>query len=344
MRSTFEFTDLMNDERYGPMIKQVSDQPVLYKIGLVKGAKVAVEERPIRAFVVYGLGGSAMPGTMLASLSSTFAKTPVIVSSGSHPPSWIGGQDLVALVSYSGKTQEVIRALDLLTKKGVRPLVVASGGNLLQFAEEQGLSVLKLTAGMTPRMSLPEMFGVLAAIYHRVSDCEELSSETISSAAERLTTFWRRISPEVKLEENEAKKCAVMISEGVLSVFAWGHLSVAALRLRNQLAENAKLPCVVHEVPENLHNTVEGLSVFRGLKHIALRSRNEPHDVSLQFNVLSSLLDLEHNFTFTGSVVYELMSAIMWADAVSLYAAALRNVDPREIPTISRIRRAIEGG
>ncbi|MCS7117967.1 MAG: SIS domain-containing protein [Thaumarchaeota archaeon] len=343
MSSLPDAAALMSDERYGPMIKQVSDQPVLYKLGLVKGAKVTVGDRPVRVFVVFGLGGSAMPGTMLASLASSLAGVPVTVSCGSHPPSWVSRDDLVALVSYSGRTQEVIRALDLMTKRGVKPLVITSGGRLLQYAEELNLNVVRLTPDMTPRMSVPEMFGALAAVYHRVSGCGELSPESISSTAERLATYWRRISPEVRPEENDAKRCAILTSLGTLSVFAWGHLHAAAVRLRNQLAENAKLPCVVHEVPENLHNTVEGLSAFKGLKHVALRSRNEPQDVSTQFSAIGALLDLEHTFTFSGSLVYELMSAVMWADACSLYAAALRNVDPREIPTIGKIRRAVEG-
>lgn len=336
-------SELFGDERYSGMLKQVSDQPVLYRVGLAKGAKIPIPDRPVRAFVVYGLGGSAMPGAMLASLASLYADVPVVVSSGSYPPSWTRGDDLVALVSYSGRTNEVIRALDVLVKRGIRPLILASGGRLLQSAEEIGLHTVRLTPEMTPRMSVPEMFGVLVAVYHKVSGCEALSPEAVSSAAERLSALWRRISPDVRPEENDAKRCARLASEGTLSVFGWGHMHVAALRLRNQLAENAKLPCVVHEVPENLHNTVEAMGAFKGLRHVALRSKNEPQDVALQFSVLGSILELSMTVSFAGSPVYELMSSVMWADAVSIYAAALAGVDPREIPTISRIRRALEG-
>lgn len=336
-------SELIGDERYGAMLKQISDQPVLYRVGLAKGVKVPVPDRPVRAFVVYGLGGSAMPGAMLASLASLHADVPVVVSNGSHPPAWIREDDFVALVSYSGRTTEVIRALDVLSKRSIKPLVLASGGKLLQSAEEIGLPTVRLTPEMTPRMSVPEMFGVLVAVYHRVSECEAFSPESVSSAAERLSAFWRRISPEVKPEENDAKMCALLTSEGTLSVFGWGHMHIAALRLRNQLAENAKLPCVVNEVPENLHNTIEAMGAFKGLRHVALRSKNEPQDVALQFSVLGSILELTLTVSFAGSPVYELMSSVMWADAVSIYAAALRGVDPREIPTISRIRRAVEG-
>jgi glucose/mannose-6-phosphate isomerase len=336
-----DLSGIRKDQRYSAMLSQIERQHLMYKSGLVSGSRAELPEGSFRSMVVYGLGGSAMAGRMLESLAEILSDFPVHVSDGSRLPKWVGRDDLLVIVSYSGETAECILALEESTSRSLKAVVVASGGKLLSRSAELGVPSVTVERGLTPRMAVPEMFGVLAALYHRVSGNAAISPQSISEAADRLPTYFSTISPESKIEDNTALKCAGLASRSFLVSIGWAHTAVAGLRLRNQLAENAKRVSLSLRVPEDLHNAVEGLHTIPGQSAVLLRSRLETKDVSAQMEALKGMVGLGLEVSFSGGAVFELLSAVIWADMVSLYASYLLNVDPVELKAIPKIRESV---
>ncbi len=336
-----ELSEIRRDQRYSAMLSQIERQHLMYKSGLLGGSRVDLPGEGFRSLVVYGLGGSAMGGRMLESLANMLSDFPVHVSDGSRIPRWVGRDDLLVVVSYSGETAECLLALEEASSRSLRPVVVASGGTLLTRSSELGCPSVPLEKGLTPRMAVPEMFGVLAALYHRISGSAAISPQSISESADRLPTYFSIVSPESRSEENTALRCARLAAGRLLIAMGWAHMAVAGLRLRNQLAENAKRFSLSLKVPEDLHNAIEGLDAIPNVSAVLLRSRLETKDVSAQMEALRGMVDLGLEVSFSGGAVFELLSAVMWADLVSLYASYLLKVDPVELKRIPKIRESV---
>ena len=332
---------IRKDPRYAAMLEQVERQHLMYKAGLVSGSRADLPGDGFRSMVVYGLGGSAMAGRMLECLAEMLAEFPVHVCDGSRLPRWVGTQDLLVVVSYSGETTECVLALEEASSRSLRAVAISSGGALQRRSAELGIPWIQVEQGLTPRMAVPEMFGVLAALYHRVSGSPAVSPRSVSEAADRLPTYWSVVSPEAKVEENSAMRCAELAVNRLPVVVGWSHMAVAALRLRNQLAENAKRGSVVLRVPEDLHNLIEGVNSLPDHSAVLLRSRLESRDVSAQFDALKGSIGVGLEVSFSGGAVFEMLSAVMWADLVSLYASYLLGVDPVKLRIIPKIRESV---
>lgn len=334
-------SQIRKDPRYSGMLEQVERQHLMYKAGLVSGSKAELPGEGFRSMVVYGLGGSAMAGRMLECLADVLAEFPVHVRDGSRVPRWVGPQDLLVIVSYSGETTECLLALEEAASRSLRAIAVSSGGALKRRSGELGVSWVQVESGLTPRMAVPEMFGVLAALYHRISGSQALSPRSVSEAADRLPTYWSTVSPEARVEENPAMRCAELAVSRLPVAVGWSHMAVAALRLRNQLAENAKRGSVLLRVPEDLHNIIEGVHTLPDHSAVLLRSRLESRDVSAQIDALKGMLSVGLEVSFSGGAVFEMLSAVMWADLVSLYASHLLGTDPVELRRIPKIRKFV---
>lgn len=336
-----DFSEIRRDPRYSGMLEQIERQHLMYKAGLVSGSKAELPGDGFGSMVVYGLGGSAMAGRMLECLVEMLAEFPVRVSDGSRVPRWVGPRDLLVIVSYSGETTECVLALEEAASRSLRAIAVSSGGTLQRRSSELGIPWIQVERGLTPRMAVPEMFGVLAALYHRVSGSQVVSPRSVSEAADRLPTYWSTVSPEAKVEENQAVRCAELVVRQLPVVVGWSHMAVAALRLRNQLAENAKRGSVLLRVPEDMHHLIEGIHTLPDHSVILLRSRLESRDVSAQIEALKGMLSVGLEVSFSGGAVFETMSAVMWADLASLYASHLLGADPLELRRIPKIREAV---
>ncbi|MEM3808013.1 MAG: SIS domain-containing protein, partial [Nitrososphaerota archaeon] len=227
-------------------------------------------------------------------------------------------------------------------KRRIRLLAMTSGGSLAEIANRNNIQLIELSKGFPPRMSLPEMVGAAISTLDN-TDITKNASETLLQAVDMLTEIAEKNGPSSPYQNNTAKKAALHFYNGFPSVFCSGHLYFTGLRLKNQLNENAKYPCVVHEIPESMHNTLEALPYSDMDKYLLLRSSSEPKDVSAQMRFISS--SFSHKVMevwFKGNEVYESIASIMWADYVSTYLAALREVDPITVARIAALRKEVE--
>ncbi len=215
--------------------------------------EVSVGFKP-RAIAITGMGGSGCIGDYVEALASNRESfnSPVIVVKSSSLPQYVIEGDLVFAVSYSGDTIETIMAFREALRRGVRTVAVTSGGMLEECAKTHGAPIVKVSEGLVPRAALPEMLiGVLGVL--------DSIGLTLASRSEAVKLA--RFIDEKSLDAaSEAKALANFMYESSGNIVIATHtpLEVIAVRGKNELNENAKVPVKVEVMPEWAHNDIVG--------------------------------------------------------------------------------------
>jgi glucose/mannose-6-phosphate isomerase len=122
-------------------------------------------------------------------------------------------------------------------------------------------------------------------------------------------------------------------------------MDAPALRFKNQLNENAKVPAFCSVLPEAGHNEVEGWSpgLGTGCGLVALRHQGESSSVAERFDasleaVAASGLEVRQIRVEGAGDLERMFGTIMLTDFASVYLGILRGVDPTPIPTITSIK------
>lgn len=120
-----------------------------YDIGMK--AEVPGEYADVGTVVISGLGGSAIGGDLLRSLTLAESRVPVFVNRDYGIPAYVGPDTLFIASSYSGNTEETLSAFELAANAGTRILCISSGGELTRRAAESGIPAVRIPGGPAPR-------------------------------------------------------------------------------------------------------------------------------------------------------------------------------------------------
>ena len=127
-----------------------------------------------------------------------------------------------------------------------------------------------------------------------------------------------------------------------------GLMEPVALRWKNQMNENAKVPAFWSVLPELDHNEVEGWTpdTAKEFAVVALRHGGERPRVAERFALTSDLasaagLDVRHVRAEGGGPMERLFSAILLGDFVSTYVGILRGVDPTPVPALTGLKERL---
>ncbi|MEM2197537.1 MAG: SIS domain-containing protein [Nitrososphaerota archaeon] len=323
------------------MLQLVDKEAELYRKGVEAARGTRTSRGGAGPVVFYGLGGSGIVGHIASTIFQQDSKTPLITYTTSSLPTWIGPDTIVFLLSYSGETVEVLRAAQKVLHARVSAVAVCSGGSLERLARDNGVPVVCVTKGLAPRMAVPEMVGAVASLLNDM-DIVSGAEEKLLVSAKSLEKVRESLSAHADLPENSAKRAALFLLDHLPHAIVESTLFPVALRLKNQLNENAKRPCIVIDVPEAMHNTLEALPNTRRDRYIIYRWGGEEELIRLQLEFLKRLLARRvFEARFSGDIVETVLSAIMWSDYVSIYLAALQNIDPLPVSKISAIRREL---
>lgn len=305
----------------------------------------------IENVVFGGVGGSGIVGDILSDCCRGLADVPVSVCRILRIPKFVGKRTLFVAVSYSGETPETLGQLEQAMKQGAKVAAITSGGKLLSKAKNDRLPYVRVPSNLLPRVALPEL--VAAAVF--VMDSANLlinSSRLLSEAAKELGDMVEKVKLAVPAGQNDAKRMAqALVGRLPLLIGDEAYGSVIR-RFKNELNENSKMPAAYYLLPEGYHDDIEGLSALRQqviTQPIILRTRNETDGQMRTRERLVRLLgklkfppvlDFQGNGMDTLS---ELLTAITFADFVSLYLAILRGVDPAELSLIPEFRETMRG-
>jgi glucose/mannose-6-phosphate isomerase len=286
--------------------------------------------------IVAGMGGSALAGAFAGQAGD---RETVVVRSGALPFAPRAGDALLA-VSYSGETAETLALWEEARRLGLPRAAAASGGRLLAAAAADGSARCRLPGGFVPRTAL----GHLIRGVHRLAGFgTEPDWDAASGHLRAITGRWA---------EGDAPRAAALAAAMESAVPALivpeAELEVAAVRWTADLAENAKAPALVWELPEASHNRIMAVRSRIPLCCVALGTPWR-EDARRWWRAVRGALDGEgipvHEIDEPGPDPWTAALGLAYVgDWVSLYLAERLNVDPFDISLMDAIKKRIRSG
>ncbi len=294
-------------------------------------------ETPISNVVICGMGGSGIGGEVFSELLRSELKLPVTVVKGYSLPAFVNASTLLILSSYSGNTEETIACARAAVKLKIPATCVTSGGKLGEMALKHNWDSIEIPSGFPPRTclgySVTQLFFILQ---HYGLINAEFKASLIRSASFMET--------EQKKIQEETEYLAAQILKKPIIVYAEDKYQSVALRLKQQINENAKGHCWLNVLPELNHNELVGWS--KNNEHLAvlvLRTNDEhPRNtlrVNFTENVLHKIAQPFHEIHAKGHDTYEKhFYLIHFGDWLSYHLCIMQGYDPFDIDVLIALK------
>lgn len=299
----------------------------------------------IRSVVVSGLGGSAAGGDVARVLMEAGGRVPLQVNRDYLLPAWAGGSTLVYATSYSGNTEETLSAYDDARRRGCAIIAVTSGGALAERAARDGVPCVRIPGGQPPRTAMGYLLVPVLDSLGRLGLLPAPEIAGAAAAVDRAIAAWRA---EVPAARNEAKQLAALLHGAVGILYGLeGWAALVANRWKGQINENAKQHVFVNTYPELDHNEIlawEGAGDQGVARWVTLHlgAGAEGPRARLRADVTSRLIagatSVREVAAPAGDLLTRVLALAALGDFVSLYLAALREVDPYTIASIDTIK------
>ncbi len=302
-----------------------------------KAASLRNPDREIRNIVVTGLGGSGIGGNLASEFLSAELKLPMEVNKGYFIPAYVDAHTLLIVSSYSGNTEETLNALALAEEAGAWIVCVSSNGKVLERAREMNYDFIQVPGGLPPRACLGYSLVQQLFILHRLGFSSGQALSDVAIAADQLD----RQENEIR---SEARDLAAYFHGRMPVIYVCDQMASVAVRVRQQINENAKMLCWHHVIPEMNHNELVGWR-DENEKLAVLFLRNED---DFERNSQRIALNKEIIMKYTPHVrelwskgeclVQRALYLIHLCDWMSFYLAELRGVDPVEVRVIDFLK------
>jgi len=253
---------------------------------------------------------------------------------------------LIIASSYSGNTEEVIDGFKVALKKKFPLVVIATGGKLLELAEEHKVPfymiVPKFNPSNQPRMAIGySVIGQLALAAH--AGIVSIGQKEIDEIAKVMSGVIDKTKVEVPENLNPAKKLALAMKSKVIIYVAGEHLTGPVHVVNNQLNENSKNTSFDFQIPELNHHLMEGLKhpetnpkdilfvfAFSGLYSERVQKRFELTKQVVEKNGIGTF-SIELNSSSKLSQAFELIQLGAYAN---LYLSVLYGQNAAPIPWV----------
>ena len=328
------------------MRRVILDFPKQFKIGLDAAKNVFLKPGVLTRWpeniIVCGMGGSGLPGDILATL-----KPLDIVSYKDYRlPPQAGNESLIISISYSGNTEETLSSFQEAVKRGLPLLSITTGGKLKKLSKKYGVSCVKLPKNLIPsRLALGEMFAALAQVLVN----HNILSRKIPDEIIKLGPFLKSGKT-----EKQGKKLAEKIFQKIPFIYAPRRFREIAWVWKNSLNETAKILAVANYFPELNHNETVGFWRMneRQLSNkkiyvIVLRDREGSHPRILkQMKITKDIVGKEgvkaEFIDIKGETMLEKIFSTTLLGFWTAYWSALKyKIDPTSIEIIKEFKRRL---
>lgn len=294
-----------------------------------------------------GMGGSAIGGDVLRSLMGRDSPVPITVSRHYELPRFVDARTLSIFSSYSGNTEETLAAFHEARKRGVKGLIITSGGELGKLSGKTETPWIRIPSGFPPRLALGySVFPLLKLMAQlKLGKWDGAGVKETVALLRSLAVEYGIAAPE---KSNPAKQAASSLAETLVVVYAsTGLLECAALRFRNQIEENAKALASHHLFPELNHNEILGWKfpkkVLARSAVVFLKDAGDHARNLLRMKITKEVIEKSGvpvlELASQGkSPLVRLFSTIYLGDWISYYLAILYGVDPTPVKVIEFLK------
>jgi len=342
--------------------RQIDPQDMLGAIdglpGQLQAAWELGQRQPLPAWegleqvLISGMGGSAIGGDLLAAYLAGRCRLPVSVHRDYGLPAWAAGpRTLVIASSHSGNTEETLSSFDEALGRGCRLLAVTTGGELGRLARQANTPLWTFEHRGQPRAAVGYSFGLLLAALARLGLLTDPSAE-LNGAISAMRAQQARLSADVPVVSNPAKRYAGQLMGRAVVVFGSGLLAPVARRWKGQISEIAKAWAQFEFLPEADHNTLAGIlhppDVLSTLMVIFLRCPSDHPRNRLRSDLTRKAFMLEGlntDFYDAGgdTPLAHMWTALHFGDYMAYYLAMAYGVDPTPVAAIEGFKAELAG-
>ena len=192
---------------------------------LMQSVDLPVSFSQVDKVVVSAMGGSAIGGSLLASLVFDECRVPVSVISDYVLPAYVSGPaSLVVSVSHSGETEEMLSAFYEAHRRGCQLMALTTGGTLAQRAKDCGAALATFRYQSPPRAALGYSFAPLLAMLCRLGFVAD-KFDDLAEAVAVMRAWQKEIEPSSPVSRNSAKRLAAQMMGRNVVVWGSGILS-----------------------------------------------------------------------------------------------------------------------
>ncbi|MGQ9513728.1 MAG: bifunctional phosphoglucose/phosphomannose isomerase [Thermoproteota archaeon] len=306
-----------------------------------------VKKAKFSKIVGCGMGGSAIGLELVRSWLQMELTVPFLVIRDYGLPRYVGKDDLVLVVSYSGDTEETLSCMVEAAKRGSFIISMSSGGELERFSRVLNIPHFMIPSGCQPRTALGYLFTLPLILLVHLGFAHERNLKELLDSINTLKEMAKKCSYNTPTSKNPAKQLAVKLFGSFPIIYGYGSFAAAALRFKQQLNENGKMLAKYEAFPELDHNDIEGFDLIpNNLRPILVVLKNvpEPHmmaKVAETVNVLRERVADVVEVKGFGSGITQLLTTIQTCDFASLFLACLRGIDPGPVNRIKKMKMAL---
>ncbi len=247
---------------------------------------------------------------------------------------------LVLAVSYSGNTEETIDAFNAALQKGIPVAVIATGGKLLELAQQNSLPYVQMpSTGIQPRMAL----GLSTMALLKMAGQEKTIEELRKLASSLNPTDF----------EEEGKKLAQALKDRVPLIYVSKRNEAVGYVWKIKLNETGKIPAFYNVFPELNHNEMTSFDVQESTRHLSknfscilIRDSEDHPRIQRRMETLEQLYATRgipvHRVDLEGtSRLFRIFASLILADWTSFYTADLYHVEAEQVPMVEEFKRLI---
>lgn len=306
----------------------------------------------INNVVVSGMGGSALGAKVIKHLAGPYLTRPLEIINDYHLPGYVDSHSLVVLSSYSGTTEETLSCAKEAVQRGSKLAVIASGGDLAEFAKEQQCPAYIINSTYNPS-NQPRM----AIGYAITGQIGLLNSYGLLGSynldIEKITTTLRESSKKFVPEstDNQSIKLATASLHKTIFLVSAEHLIGATHVVNNQINENSKNLTVELALPELNHHYMEGLphpnNNIKDSIFWFFGSDNYSEKLKLRTNLTIDVVEkngYHHELLKfdTNDQATEAFLAIQLGAFTNFYLAMMHGINPAPIPWVDYFKQQLK--
>ena len=313
--------------------------------GLVDDLTAALDvksgiSRKYQRVMICGMGASAIGGALFADSMYYSSKISVSVVKTMNLPVWVDKDTLFVACSYSGNTYETLHMYKQAMEAGIDVVAVTHGGKLKEMSQENGNMLMEIGGDLIqPRSAIGWFIGLLGGVI------EDAGGPDVRRQLRELIPNIIEYKNEFEADGCYAQTIANRLKGKIPVIYGAPNLAAASLRMKTQLNENSKVIAFSGVLPEFNHNEIVGWydDDHKYFFHPVLMVDDEFEEIAKIIKATKGLLasrDVGLDvFKVKGDSVLEKdIYAVMFGDYVSLYLAALREVDPCDVSPIVDIK------
>ncbi len=297
------------------------------------------EFKDIARIVFLGMGGSAIVGDFINTIAQDYSNYEIIVWRDFYiPKPLIKPRDtLYVVISYSGNTLETIKVFKCIEKHTQKIVVVTSNGKLLEYAKTKNVVIAKVPSGLVPRVALPAM---LVSTIKVLADTgvEIVDLDIVRKSIEILKNVDEALTQSIYL-------ASFLLYASIPVVVATTRYLPLAIRFKNELNENSKMPAKVEVAPELFHNDIVGWEASEVLEKVLIIPSDLPYENSLLHfyaEILSEKGFELREVPISGkNIIERLLYGALLAGFVSVRLAELRGIDPLKTESIAKYKEFV---